>query len=237
MKAMIFAAGFGKRLRPLTDHKPKPLIEVREKPILDWILQQLALYGITDIIINTHYLAEEIEKHIEKRKILVTKSYEQEILGTGGGLYKTIDFWDENDFYLCNSDILCTANLHDFFLRQKQQNALATLAVNDRQSNSMLLIDEEGFVVGLQRNSVETILRPVKGQVRPVGFCGMHVINPRIFEWIESPIEFSIIDEYLKIIKKGGKIHAWDIGNAYWEDIGTKQALENANKHFPGFNY
>lgn len=237
MKAMIFAAGYGKRLQPLTNQTPKPLIEVQDRSMLDWIIQQLQYFGVSEIIINTHYLAEKIHQHLESHKIEIKISFEKEILGTGGGLLKTFEFWDNNDFYLCNSDILCTADLNSFFEFHKQTSSLATLATNKNRSNSMLLIDEQGLVVGIQRNNINTILKSGTGDITPVGFCGMHVVNPTIFEWFEIPIQYSIIDEYLKVIAKGGEIYSWPIGDAYWTDIGSIESLENANKHFPGFNY
>lgn len=235
---MILAAGFGKRLLPLTETIPKPLIRVRSKPVLDWIIEQLQLYGILEIMINTHYLPEKIVQHLESRypALSVSFSHEEKILGTGGGLYRTLRYWDQADFYLCNADILCTADLRSFFAFHTRRQALATLAVNHQVSNSMLLTDENGRLVGIRKNGIDQVYGLVEGELNPVGFCGLHVISPAIFAHFQTPVAFSIIDEYLKIIARGGKIATWDIGDAYWVDTGSVSGLENADRHFPGFN-
>lgn len=239
MKAMIFAAGLGTRLRPLTKHTPKPLIRVRQRPLLDWIVLQLKENGITSIIMNTHHLHERIVEHLEKSDygIPVELSYEKKILGTGGGLLKTKPYWDTEDFYLCNADILCTAALREFFAFHCQTGNLATLGINDRVSNSMLLIDADGMLVGILRKGTRKILRKPAGDVRAVGFCGFQTLSPRIFSYFAKPVAFSIIDEYLKLVEKGIGVSTWSIGNAYWEDVGTPETLEKADREFPGFSY
>ena len=101
----------------------------------------------------------------------------------------------------------------------------------------MLLIDSQGTLVGIQKNGSKKVFRESVGKIKAVGFCGLHVVSPEIFSYFGEPAEFSIIDEYLKIIAQGVKISTWDIGKAYWIDIGTEEGLENANRHFPGFTY
>lgn len=236
---MIYAAGFGKRLHPLTLGIPKPLIEVQGKPIVELIIDNLIAFGITDIIINTHHLHEKIEAFFD-RKIFnasIRLIHEQQILGTGGGLYNTLDFWNDEDFFVCNADILCTANIREFIDQHRQLKSLVTLAVNRRKSPSMLLVDEEKRFVGLKRNGKQTIFQSPRGTIKAVGFCGLHLLSPKVFDYISAPVEFSIIDEYLKLLERQITIYTWDIGNAYWEDIGTKGALENASRQFPGFSY
>ncbi len=112
MKAMIFAAGFGKRLLPLTENTPKALAEIQNRPILDWIIDNLIQSGITDIIINTHHLATKIVSFLKAKQcsIPIKTSHEENILGTGGGLFNTKDFWNSHNFFVCNADILCNAN-------------------------------------------------------------------------------------------------------------------------------
>jgi mannose-1-phosphate guanylyltransferase len=240
MKAMIFAAGFGKRLLPLTQTVPKPLVEVQNRPVLDWIVHQLQHYQINQAIINVHYLADHIIDHLRQQQshFKATISIENTILGTGGGLLKTIDYWKKNeDFYLCNSDVLCTIDLNDFFSYHVNQKAMATLAINHTISESMLLIDSGNSLIGIRKEGQDTFFLDPIDQFKAVGFCGLHVVNSNIFQHFGNPVEFSIIEEYLKLTKKGIVIKTWDIGDAYWIDIGSKEGLENANKHFPGFNF
>ncbi len=237
MKAMIFAAGFGKRLQPLTFDIPKPLIKVQGVPVIKRIIIYLVRFGITDIIINTHYLHNKLEEYFSKNSFdaSITLRFEKQLLGTGGGLVNTKDFWNEKDFLVCNSDILCTADIKQLKAKHHQSKSLITLAINQRESASMLLVDEEDYLVGLKRKNNQTILQAAKGNIRAVGFCGYHILSPKVFSRFSPTIEFSIIDEYMNLLKKKVKIQTWDIGKAYWEDIGSKEALENANRHFPDF--
>ena len=118
MKAMIFSAGFGKRLLPITANIPKALVTIKRRPILDWIIKFLIQSGIDEIIINTHYLADQVESfiHRKKYKIPITCIYESELLGTGGGLYNTRKKWGQDNIYICNVYILCDFDLKTFFL-------------------------------------------------------------------------------------------------------------------------
>ncbi len=239
MKAMIYAAGYGKRLHPLTERTPKALINVQNRPMLDWVITHLIHFGVNEIIINTHHLHKKVESFIQNSQYSaqIEISHEKKILGTGGGLYNTLNFWDDSSFFVCNADILCNANLAEFFSNHEQRENLVTLGVNNRVSNSMLLIDETSHLIGRRKNSEQLIIRQAKGRIREVGFCGFHMISPQIFSYFRSPIEFSIIDEYFKILKSGIRISTWHIEDAYWEDIGTFESLESANKRFPGYSY
>ncbi len=239
MKAMIFAAGYGTRLLPLTQETPKALVPVKSRPMLDWIINQLCFCGITDVIINTHHLHHKIESYLNNQgySIPITISYEETILGTGGGLFKTKDFWNNESFLVYNSDILCNADLRHFITNHVQNKSLATLAVNNKVSSSMLLIDKKNILIGRHKNGKQTIYRPPEGGVKKVGFCGIHMISPEIFLHISQPVEFSIIDEYFRLIKNGFKISTWDIKDAYWRDVGTPETLNAANREFPGITY
>ena len=239
MKAMIFAAGYGKRLLPFTNHTPKPLALVKNQPVIAWILAQLSHYEFNDIVINTHHLAKKIEDYLNGAQFdgSISISFEKTLLGTGGGLYKTIDFWDDEDFYLCNSDILCTLDLKEFLSYHQNRHSLATLAINSVESPSMLLVDEQDHLVGLKKNRENCLYTSPKGEIRTKGFCGLQMISPLLFSYLRPPIAFSIIDEYLKLISKGHKIVTWDIGDNYWIDVGTSERLETANLQFPGFHY
>ncbi|MBU3914245.1 NTP transferase domain-containing protein [bacterium] len=239
MKAMIFAAGFGKRLLPLTENTPKALIQVQNRPMLDWIIDNLIQSGIKDIIINTHHLAPRIVSFLKEKQypVSVKTSHEETILGTGGGLFNTKNFWNTNDFFVCNADILCNADLRIFHDHHKNRGSLVSLGINNRISKSMLLVDEKGYLVGNQKNGKREIIRTPHGEVQCFGFCGFHMISPKIFSYIDHPVEFSIIDEYFKIVRLGVPISTWHINDAYWEDIGTLEALRSANREFPGFSH
>ena len=232
---MIFAAGFGTRLQPLTKEIPKALVEVKGYPLLFWAIQYLTRAGFKEIIINTHYLHTKIDDYISANHFNaeIHLSYEPVILGTGSGFYNTKEFWDQSDFIIFNTDILCNTNLIDFFNYHRSNQHLGTLAINHRESNSMLLVDQASKLVGIKRKGIESILTPPKGKVIPVGFCGFQALSPRIFDYMQVPVQFSIVDMYLELVKGGLPIYTWDIGSAYWEDLGTHSALRSAQEDFP----
>ncbi|MCP4753762.1 MAG: NTP transferase domain-containing protein [Proteobacteria bacterium] len=236
MKAMIFAAGFGKRLLPLTRNLPKALVRVKDRPMLDWAVEYLTSYGIDEIVINTHYLHDQIESFLGAKQypIPVKISHEEEILGTGGGLFHTRNYWGEDDFLAGNVDTLCNADLTGFIEHHRSSDCIVSLAVNDRVLNSMMLIDETGNLVGRKKNGLRVMSMPCKGRVREVNFCGLHLISPKLFTASTEPAEFCIVEHYLKLVGKGIRISTWDIGSAYWEDVGTTESLDRANMQFPG---
>ena len=235
MKAMIFAAGFGKRLQPLTFGNPKALVMIRNRPMLDWVVDNLVYHGISEIIINTHYLHSKIHSYLQSNPypVPVTVSHEETILGTGCGLYQTRHFWDDSDFFVCNVDVLCDVDLQKFFKFHTSHEALVTLGVNNHVSNSMLLVDETGFLVGRSIKGQQQLLKKPLGKTFEVGFCGFHAISPAFFSEVRPPMSFSIIDDYMEFLRAGGSIMTWSIGDAYWEDIGTMETLKKANREFP----
>lgn len=236
---MIFAAGYGRRLSPLTFHIPKPLVPIKEKPVLEWIFEKLIRNQVGKIVINTHHLHSKIEAYIQAKAypVEIEICYEPDILGTGAGFYNTRHLWGEDDIYLCNADILSTANLADFKVAHEQNDTLVTLAVNRKSADSMLLVDESGAMAGLRRNDRDFIFKQSSGGIVARNFCGLHMVKPAFFEQIRPPVAFSIIDEYIKLIEKGVTIATWDIGESYWEDIGTPQSLETAREQFPVDDY
>lgn len=235
MKAMIFAAGFGKRLHPLTLKTPKALVKVKGRPILDWVVEHLIQHGVDDLMINTHYLHSEIQTYIQARSfpIPVSISHEETILGTGCGLFKTREFWNSSDFFVHNVDILCNADLGALHSFHKLNNAIVTLATNQVKSGSMLLVDEVGLLVGRSLNSQWLLYKKPQGNVSEAGFCGFQVISASLFDQVLPPMSFSIIDDYMNLIKAGRDVFTWPIGESYWVDIGTPEALQKANVHFP----
>ena len=238
MKAMIFAAGFGKRLYPITQNLPKALVPVQNKPMLQWVSQYLTQWGVNEILMNTHYLPEKIEEYLKTYSLpcKVRTTFEPTILGTGEGLYVTQNFWGDDSFLVCNVDILCNANLQKLMAFHRDSKCVATLAVNERISTSMLLIDERGRLCGIKRSGKEEFYTQYEGEIREVGFCGIHAISPELFTLTDPHAPFSIIDLYLQLINKGATILTWPINDSYWEDIGSPEVLAKANKEFPGLS-
>ena len=153
-KAMIFAAGLGTRLRPITDKIPKALVAINGKPMLQIVIEQLKQQGINEIIINVHYLAEQIINFIQQNNqfgIKIEISDERDlILETGGGLLKVQPFFTESNepFLVCNADIYTNINLQIFLAKHQENKSLATLAVRNRNSSRYLLFEDEQVLFG-----------------------------------------------------------------------------------------
>ncbi len=239
MKAMILAAGLGTRLRPLTEKIPKALVPINGVPLLELVIRKLINCGVTEVVINTHHFAEKISEFIREKNyfdISIEFSHEDVILGTGGGLLNVADkFWgDEEPFFLHNVDILSTIDLKKMYDFHKNSGSLATLAVQKRDNNRVLLVDRENNICGHEnklKNQVRLRRQPA-GDLMQVGFCGVHVISPRIFEIVKFSGPESIIDIYLDLIAKNHLLKAFDVTNCYWKDIGKIYSLEEIADDF-----
>ena len=237
---MILAAGYGTRLRPLTDQKPKALVEVNGISLLEIVIKKLIASGVTEIIINTHHLSEQIVAFLKSKNnfgIRVELSHENEILGTGGGLKQASYFFDDaQPFFLHNVDIFSTIDLRHLYQFHLDRNALATLAIQTRESNRYFIVDDQNNICGhgdLENQRIRLPRKPV-GSSHPMGFCGIHVISPKIFEFIESSGRFSIVDLYLKLIEKDLPIIGYPADGFYWKDIGKLETLQEIQRDLDG---
>lgn len=232
MKAMILAAGFGTRLRPLTDNKPKALVEINGTPMLEIVIRKFIKSGIRDIIINTHHLGEMIVDFLNANNnfgVHIDISQEQEILGTGGGLKKAAFFFENNEpFLVHNVDIISDIDLPDMINIHCQQKNLATLAVMKRKTSRYFLVSEENLVCGHVNKKNETT-RIVKKSSRPfeeLAFSGIHVISPHLLHELTENGFFSIIDVYLRLITAGHRIGTYRIDECYWRDLGKLEHIK-----------
>lgn len=233
MKAMIFAAGLGTRLRPLTDQCPKALMKINGIPLLDIAIGRLRAAGVTDIIINIHHLGEQILNHLASSPHLglnIAISDERDLLlDTGGGLKKAAWFFDDQEpFLVYNADILTTLSLEEMVRAHRATGALATLAVRDRSSSRMLLFSPEGVLCGWQ--NTQTGLTRISREAptyRALAFSGIHVIDPVIFNYFPEGDIFSIIEVYLSLAAKK-TIRAYQHDDDVWLDVGKPDQLAKA---------
>ena len=232
MKAMILAAGFGTRLKPLTNKIPKALIEVNHTPLLELVIEKLIASGVTEIIINTHHNAEQIESFVREKRdfgILIEFSRELEILGTGGGLKKAAFFFDDGaPFFLHNVDILSTIDLSKMYQYHLERNALVTLALKQRESERFFIVDEKNIICGHENTTkkIRRLIRSPNGKIRQIPFCGIHVISPKIFDYFEQEGKFSIVDVDLYLIGRGLPFIGYAADQCYWKDIGKLEELD-----------
>lgn len=240
MKAMILAAGLGTRLRPLTNDLPKALVRVRDLPIIDIIIQRLAHYGFRDIVINLHYLPDKIIsflKTLDYKGIHFYLSEEKDkILDTGGGIKYAREWLEDGQpFLVHNVDVISDIDLLKMYQFHQTEKALATLAIKDNNSHRNLLFDRDWLLSGWEnRDSCEKkIIRKADHRdLQPIGFCGIHVISPDIFDLMQKEEVFSIISTYVQLASEY-KIVGYPVENNLWMDIGSHQQLEAANRIDP----
>jgi NDP-sugar pyrophosphorylase family protein len=250
---MILAAGLGTRLRPLTDDRPKALVEVAAgKTMLELTLDRLRAFGIRDVIVNTHHFADKILAFLEAHDnfgMCLEVSREDELLDTGGGLKKAGWFFLDSaePFLLHNVDVISAIDFERMLRFHLEQNALATLAVQHRQTSRYLLFDENGRLCG--RRSARSTPQPSMLEdrdpelVRPVedfcalAFSGIHIISPRIFTKIREEGAFSIISTYLRLAAEGERIVAFEADEFYWRDLGRSENVEQAARDIADGTY
>jgi mannose-1-phosphate guanylyltransferase len=234
MKAMIFAAGLGSRLRPLTDNKPKALIEINNTPLLEFVINRLKSYGFYEIIINIHHFADMIIDFLKKKnnfKIHIEISDERDlILDTGGGLKKASWFFDDSKpFLVHNVDVLSDLDLNKLYQYHLDTDSFATIAVRNRITQRYLLFDDNNTLCGWKntKTSDTKISRQSESSLHLLANCGIQIIDPRIFQHLPDENVFSIIDLYLKL-SANKKISAFIDNNSFWMDVGKKENLQEA---------
>jgi NDP-sugar pyrophosphorylase family protein len=238
MKAMILAAGRGARLRPLTDDRPKALVEVAGRPMLEIVLSRLREFGIREVIINVHHFANMILEYLKANDnfgMCIEVSYEEVLLDTGGGLKKAAHFfledsngWEEPSI-LHNVDVISTIDLRRMVQFHIDNQALATLAVQDRDTSRYLLFDEQLQLCGRRSGcDQKTELVRSSQQVKSLAFSGIHVISPRLFPMMIEDGVFSIITSYLRLAARDEKILAFRADEYYWRDLGRPDNVRQA---------
>jgi len=237
MKAMVLAAGIGTRLRPLTDHKPKALVEVASRTLLEITLSRLRSFGIRDVIINVHHFAPMVVSYLRAHDnfgMHIEISREDDLLlDTGGGLKNAAWFFqqgnDDKPFLLHNVDVISDIDFAKILEEHRRSGALVTLAVQERKSLRQLLFDEQGKLCGRRRGKdfPDEIARPAK-HLHAFAFAGIHVISPRLLPLITELGVFSIIDTYLRLAASGENLKAFRADDYSWRDLGKLQDLQQA---------
>ena len=237
---MLFAAGLGTRLRPLTNDRPKAMVQVKGKPLLQWAIEKLIRSGSEEIIVNVHHYADMIEDFIKKNNgfgVRVEISDERGmVLETGGGLKKAQCFFDDDaPFLVCNVDVLSNIDLVKFYEHHLETNALVTLAVRNRHTSRYLLFDQKNHLVGWKNVKTGQVRSYLSNEelneinVKPLAFSGLHVMSPAIFNHLLGEDKFSIIEVYLMAMGKeiiGSYIHDED----FWLDVGKPEQLKIAEQ-------
>jgi len=241
MKAMILAAGLGTRLRPLTDDRPKALVEISGRTLLEITLSRLRSFGVREVIINVHHFADMIVEYLKKNDnfgMNIEVSREDALLDTGGGLKKAAHFFlrgsgdasshSEEAFFVHNVDVLSTIDLRRMVQFHNDHQALATLAVQDRKTSRHLLFDGQfqlcGRRIGNDPPEIVGGLQPAYA----LAFAGIHIVSPRLLAMLSEDGAFSIIGSYLRLAAEGERILAFRADQYYWRDLGQPENVAQA---------
>lgn len=221
MKAMILAAGLGTRLRPLSDLRPKALMPVANRPVLERNIQYLIRQGVTEIVVNIHHHPEQILSFLENGhfEARVETRVEPEILGTGGGIRNTAGFWDRDPFVVMNGDILTDIDLTRAYEQHRKTRPPATLILHNHPPFNKIRIDGAGRITDIPRVYAE----------RGLAFTGIHILEPEILDHI--PEGFSDIVECYRLLMNAGKTIRSCVSRSHvWHDIGSLPDYLRANR-------
>lgn len=238
MKAMILAAGLGTRLRPLTNDRPKALVELAGRALLEITLARLRAFGIREVIINVHHFADRVVEYLKTNDnfgMRIGVSREDVLLDTGGGLKKAGWFFLEDSghsdepFLLHNVDVISTIDFTKMLQAHRANQAIATLAVQKRESSRQLLFDERLELCGRRagRDREPEIVRS-SPHLEPLAFSGIHVISPRLLGLLTEDGIFSIVTSYLRLAGQGERISGFRADEYYWRDLGRVEDLSQA---------
>ena len=240
MRAMIFAAGLGTRLKPLTDRMPKALVPLAGKPLLQWQIERLRDAGITDIVVNVHHFPDMIIDAVRANNgwgCHVQISDERDcLLETGGGLRKAKDLLNGEPILVCNVDILSNIDLRALMAAYDEQ-MLGMLVVSERQTQRYLLWDDELTLRGwtnIATGEVKPMSLSGVADLRPLAFSGMQILSPRIFDKMDRVVaqkgdKFSLIDLYLSICQTE-VLKGYVPQNYRMMDVGKIDQLEDAER-------
>ncbi len=210
MQSILLAAGFGTRLRPYTEHTPKPLFPVLNRPLLHILIEKLELAGCTSLIVNCHHLAEQIVRAVDGYSS-VTLQVEPEILGTGGSLRQALPVLADEPVLVMNGDVYHDIDLGELYRYHQQRQLGVTMALHRHKKFSHVIVDN-----GLVRGFTGKSLFP------QMAYTGVQVVDPAVIERIPADSFFHIIDLYRRIAEEE-QIAAYDVSGCFWRDIGTPE--------------
>jgi mannose-1-phosphate guanylyltransferase len=263
MKAMILAAGLGTRLKPLTDTRPKALVELSGRTLLEITLSRLRTFGVTEVIINVHHFTDQVIDYLKSNNnfgMRIEISREEVLLDTGGGLKKAAWFFVEDPtrldepFLLHNVDVISTIDLSRMLQFHKENHALATLAVQSRETSRYLLFNDhqlcgrragqdgkpelvrsnlaaplrEGTASAVPRTAENSGALAPEAKLHALAFSGIHILSPRLLPLLTEEGVFSIIPSYLRLSAQDQKILAFRADQYYWRDLGRPADLAQA---------
>ena len=232
MKAIILSAGYGTRLRPITETYAKPLVKVLGIPVIEYTLWLLSNAGIDQVLINRHYFPDQFENLKIPHGMKLTYTVEQEILGTLGGILSfkdQIENDNDDDFLVINGDIIFDVSIEDIILKHKRKKNLATMVLASSSFNDKatpVYVDDFSNIISIGGSNIDDLYKKHM-------FAGIHVINKGFFKKV-TPVKnlpsCIVRDFYIPYIKSGGHINAFLMGDKdLWLEIGNIKKYLDAN--------
>jgi mannose-1-phosphate guanylyltransferase/phosphomannomutase len=236
MKALILAAGKGERLLPLTLHKPKPMIEINKKPLLEYLILLCKKYGVTEIAVNTSYLPEKIKEYFgdgRKFGVKIRYSFEPKLLGTSGALNNFGDFFKGEPFLVIYGDSLTDMNLKEMFEEHKRRKGIATLALRKKpkeyKTQSLILSDKNFKITKFIEKPTEEEVQKLSGDFKLIN-SGIYIFNPKILDFIQKGFSDFAYDIFPKLISAGESIYGFTMDKYYFREVGKKDKYDIAKE-------
>ena len=231
MKAMIMAAGVGARLRPLTATMPKPMVPILGKPVMEYGVELLRQHGVRQIIANLHYLPDVIKSYFADGQAFGVEmhySYEEELLGTAGGVKHNQAFLETGTFVILSGDGLTDIDLSAMYAYHKRKGALATIAlkcVEDVSKYGVVIQDSEGRITAFQEKP------KAEAALSNLANTGIYIFEPEIFEFIPAHTFYDFGKElFPRLVEEGLPFYGWET-DGYWSDIGSFESYKEAQFH------
>jgi len=236
MKAIILAAGKGERLKPLTNRIPKAMIQIGDKPLLEYNITLLKKYGIKDIAINLHHLPNIIKNHLgdgSKFGVRILYSFEKELLGTAGAIKNIENFFDDT-FLVMHGDNLTNLNLSSLIEFHKQHDSIGTICLYSKERNiassSIVLMNDNNEIIQFIEKPKKDVLKKLKSSRKWIN-AGIYIFEPAVLDFIPSKKFFDFgLDLFPKLIAEKMKIYGYPIKDCFWYEIGTLKKYEKVKK-------
>ena len=237
MKAMIFAAGLGTRFKPWTDNHPKALAVINGKSLLQRNVEYLQQYGFTDVVVNVHHFADQIEEVVQKAhgwgSQITISDERKEVLETGGGLLRAKPYLQGSRFLTINVDILTDVNLKAFLQFHQQEGADISLGVTDRTTSRYLLFNDYNRLCGWRNTATgQERIAIADAHLIQKAYSGLALFEPGVVDAITQTGKFSLIDVYLSLASTH-KIAGYDHSTSKVLDVGKPESVALAESMFP----
>ena len=227
---MLFCAGIGSRLLPITKTVPKPMVDFFGRPLVDYTLSQLAGWGIDEIVVNLSHRPEIIERHLVSRwrsTFCLRFSHEEELMGTGGGLKQAERLLGADTFLAINSDFILdpSIDIKQALEKHSRNNAAATLLLARRKSQKYTPIqtDDNGRI-----STLGGVFGTADSDRPSYVFCGLQMLEPVVFDYLRSGRPDTVMSAYVKMLRAGLLVQGF-VHDGYWQELGDKEGYLRAH--------